>query len=210
MKVEEIQKVTVILRGYTYEQVRYVVQAMLQTTLKSIEITTNSPDAFNTAKKISEEFKDIYVGIGTVMNENHVEEAIKANVDFILTPVMLDKESIIKCKEKGIVTVVSALTPSEVNKMDEFGADIIKIFPARNVGYDYAKAIKAPLGNHLRLMAVGGVNAENSKEFLKNGYDYVGVGSSMFKKDDVISGNIENLVASIKEFERVIGEVDGK
>lgn len=210
MKVEDIQKVTVILRGYDYQQVQNVAKAMMSSNIKLMEITTNSPDAFETAKKISTEFKEISVGMGTVMNAEHVEKAIDAGVDFILTPIMLDENSIKRCKENNIVTVVSALTPSEVNLMFSYGADIVKIFPAKNLGYDYAKALKGPLGKEIKLMAVGGVSKNNVKDFVKGGYNYVGVGSSMFNKDDVLNGNIDNLIKSLKDFENEMGEIDGK
>lgn len=210
MKVKEVQKLTLILRGYDYNQVKIIAEAMLKTNIRSMEITTNSPDAFETAKKIASDYKDIYVGMGTILNSEHVEKAIEANVDFILTPITLDKDSIERCRKNEIVTVISALTPSEISLMKSYNADIIKIFPAKNLGYDYAKAVKAPLGNELKLMAVGGVSIDNAKDFIKGGYDYLGVGSNMFNKDDVLNGNISNLVKSLKEFEEKLGVIDGE
>lgn len=210
MKVEDVQKVTVILRGYDYNQVKTIADAMLKTNIRSMEITTNSPDAFETAKKIVSEYKDIFVGLGTILNSEHVKKAIEANVDFILTPIILDKENIEKCRKNGIVTVISALTPSEINLVRNYNADIIKIFPAKNVGYDYAKAVKAPLGQKIKLMAVGGVNKDNAKAFMNGGYDYLGVGSSMFNHEDIVNGNIDNLVKSLKAFEEKLGVSDGE
>ncbi len=210
MKVEDVQKVTVILRGYNYNQVKTIAEAMLKSNIRSMEITTNSPDAFETAKKIASEYKDIFVGLGTILNSKHVEKAIEANVDFILTPIILDKENIEKCRKNGIVTVISALTPSEINLVRNYNADIIKIFPAKNVGYDYAKAVKAPLGQKIKLMAVGGVNKDNAKAFMNGGYDYLGVGSSMFNHEDIVNGNIDNLVKSLKAFEEKLGVSDGE
>lgn len=204
MKIEDVQRITVIMRGYDYDKVRVVAKAMSMSNIRSMEITTNSPNAFETAKKIAEEFPEIFVGIGTVMNESHVNNAIEIGAKFILTPVMLDGDLIQKCKDNGILTVVSALTPSEVNKVNLNGADIIKIFPASNLGSDYAKALKGPLGNKIKFMAVGGVNIDNVSEFLGNGYDYVGIGSSMFSKEDIEQENIDNLVKALNNFERRI------
>ena len=53
-------------------------------------------------------------------------------------------------------------------------------------------------------MVVGGVSAENAREFLNNGADYLGIGSSLFKKEDVDSKNIEALVGALKELEKVV------
>ena len=77
MEIKQFPKITVILRGYTYEQVRCVVKNLVGTRLNAVEITTNSPDVFTTIRKISEEFgKDVYVGAGTVLNMEHAKAAV--------------------------------------------------------------------------------------------------------------------------------------
>ena len=43
MEIKQFPKITVILRGYTYEQVRCVVKNLVGTRLNAVEITTNSP-----------------------------------------------------------------------------------------------------------------------------------------------------------------------
>ena len=67
MKVNDFPKVTVILRGYTYDQIHTVVKNLIGTELKAVEITMNTPGALETIRKIREEFGDsILVGAGTV------------------------------------------------------------------------------------------------------------------------------------------------
>lgn len=83
------------------------------------------------------------------------------------------------------------------------GADIVKVFPASSVTPKFFNAIKAPLGD-LKLMAVGGVNANNAEEYLKNGADFLGIGSGVFNKEDVIQCNYENLKKSIEAFENIV------
>lgn len=202
-----LSKVTVILRGYSYEQVRNVAKAMSGTSFNSIEITTNSPDAFNTVKKISEEFPNLNIGVGTVKNIKEIDLSYFSNAKFILSPIKLGKKEINFAKSRDLITVISAFSPSEIMENIYNGADIVKIFPADSLEYNYAKSIKAPLGN-IRLMAVGGVNKNNARKFLENGYDYLGIGSGMFDKKDIISGNINNLKSSIKEFEVLLGEIN--
>ena len=46
MEIKQFPKITVILRGYTYEQVRCVVKNLVGTRLNAVEITTNSPQYF--------------------------------------------------------------------------------------------------------------------------------------------------------------------
>ena len=67
MQITNFPKVTVILRGYTYEQVRAVAKNLVGTKLNAIEITMNSPDVLETIRKITEEFgESLYVGAGTI------------------------------------------------------------------------------------------------------------------------------------------------
>ena len=53
-------------------------------------------------------------------------------------------------------------------------------------------------------MAVGGVSKDNAKEFIKNGANYLGIGSSLFNKEDIVNKDIENLVKTLKELEKEI------
>lgn len=62
MKVNDFPKVTVILRGYTYDQIHTVVKNLIGTELKAVEITMNTPGALETIRKIREEFGDSHSG----------------------------------------------------------------------------------------------------------------------------------------------------
>ena len=67
------------------------------------------------------------------------------------------------------------MTPSEIMKAYKYGADFVKIFPVGSLGAAYVKAVCAPI-NHIRLLAVGGVNEKNIEEFLAAGAVGAGVG----------------------------------
>lgn len=201
MDIKNFPKITIILRGYTFSQVRTVMKAMSQSSIRSVEITLNTEGALDMIKEFSKEFEDtMTVGAGTVKNFKQAKEAIDAGAKFILSPVVLSKEVMDLCKKHSVISVVGAMTPSEINNSFEDGADIVKVFPAVSCGSRYFKDVKAPLGD-LPLMAVGGVNKNNAKEFLENGANYLGIGSGVFKKEDVVNENLEGLIASLKEFE---------
>ena len=199
--MSEISKITVILRGYDYNQTRNVMKALLQTSIRAVEITLNSSGALEIIRKISKEFgEEITIGAGTIKNINDAKDAIDAGAKFILTPIVVGKEVIDECKKHNVKTVIGTMTPSEIWQCYENGADVIKVFPAAACGSRYIKDIKAPLGD-IPIMAVGGISSENAKEFLDNGVNYLGIGSSLFKKEDVENGNIEGLVNSLRELE---------
>ena len=79
----------------------------------------------------------------------------------------------------------------------------MKVFPAVTVGPSYFRQLAGPLGS-LPLMAVGGVNAENAREFIKNGCPFLGIGSGMFRRGDVSRGDADRLRADVEAFETAV------
>lgn len=204
MNIKNFPKVTIILRGYTYSQAETVIKALLQSKVNSVEITMNTENAIDMIHDFHEKYGDkIHIGAGTVTTLQNAKKAINAGAEFILSPVLLSKEIIDHCKENSVITVPGAMSPTEIYKSFEDGADIVKVFPAVECGSRFFKDVKAPLGE-LPLMAVGGVNKENAKEFFTKGADFLGIGSGVFNKDDILNENVEGLIKSLKEFEEKI------
>jgi len=202
--IKSFPKVTVILRGYTYSQIRTIVKNLVGTKLQAVEITMNTPDAINIINKISQEFGDlVQIGAGTVTTYEEAEKSIKAGATFLLSPTMLSKEILDLCKEKNVVSVPGAYSPTEIKKCFEDGADIVKIFPAATLGSEYLSNIQAPLGI-LPLMVVGGINSENVSDYFKAGALFAGIASGIFDKNDILNENEESLKQSIEYFESKI------
>ena len=200
MKIEEFPKITVILRGYNYDQVRLITELLVKYGIKSLEITMNTENAFEIIKKIKEEFgKKIFIGAGTVINMENTKEAVKAGAEFILSPIMLEKEILEYCKSKEVLTVPGAFSPTEITESLRNGADIVKIFPAERMGSKYISDITAPLGE-LPLMVVGGINKNNVNDYFKKGAKYAGIASGIFEKEDILNEDREKLENTLKSF----------
>lgn len=197
-------KVTVILRGYSYEQVRCVVKNMVGTKLSSVEIAMNTLGAVRTIGKIVKEFgDDVLVGAGTVISADRAYAAVEAGARFALSPISFTEEIFSICKTNGLLSIPSAFSPSEVWKMFEMGADIIKIFPAGVLGPKYIKDIQAPL-NPMPIMVVGGVNGDNCQDFFNAGASFAGIGSGIFDPKHIFNMDDEGLRADIELFERKV------
>lgn len=197
-------RVTVILRGYNYEQVRAVAKTLVGSSVKNIEITMNTDNALEIIQKISKEFQgELFIGAGTVVTYGDLVKSIDAGAKFVLSPISFSKEMIDYCKQKNVISIPAAFTPTEIYGQICLGADIIKVFPANELSPDYAKKVCEPLGD-LPLMAVGGVNASNVKKILSSGYKYVGTAGGIFKKEDIKSLNYDGLKESLRLFEAQI------
>lgn len=200
-----LSRVTMILRGYTYEQVRCVAKVLEKSThVRNMEITLNTNDAYSIIKKISNEFgQQLNIGAGTVQTYEELVKAIDAGAKFILSPRMMTREMLDYCKNKQIISVPGSFTPSEIASQISIGADIVKVFPANELSLSYAKKVSEPMGN-LPLMAVGGININNVREALQQGYQYVGTAGGLFKKEDIIQMNKTNLLKALDQFEKAL------
>lgn len=205
MNVENLSKITIILRGYTYEETRTIVEVLSKSKINSVEITLNTQGAKEILKKIIAEYGDrMTIGAGTVVTKQDLLDVIKIGVKFVLSPVIWDKEMFDICKENNVISIPGAFTPSEIYQSFQNGADIVKIFPAGVVTPKFFKDIMAPLGP-LKLMAVGGVNEKNVTEYFASGAGYAGIGSGIFNKEDVVNKNYERMAEQVRALEVAAG-----
>lgn len=144
----------------------------------------------------------ICVGAGTVMTVEQARAAKDAGADFALAP-NVDFEVIHEMKKLGLISVPGAFSPSEIAAAYKEGADIVKVFPAANLGVDYIKAIRGPI-NHIPLMAVGGVSADNVKAFLDAGCGSAGIGSNIINKKRASAGKFDEIRQAALEFYNAI------
>lgn len=142
------------------------------------------------------------VGAGTVMTIEQARTAKAAGADFALAP-NTDLEVIAELKKLDMIAVPGAFTPSEIATAYNAGADIVKLFPAANLGMDYVKAIRAPI-SHVPLMAVGGVSLSNIKEMLEGGFMSAGVGSHIINAKKIAAGDFESVRAAARGFVQAV------
>ena len=198
-------KVTMILRKYTYEQVRSVAEVLLDSQyVRNMEIALNTENAYDIIRKISAEYRGrLNIGAGTVQTYDELLKAIDAGAEFVLSPRMMTEQMLQHCRDQGILSVPGAFTPSEIADQIEKGADIIKVFPANELSFGYAKKVCEPLGD-LALMAVGGIHRDNVKDALASGYRYVGTAGGLFPKEAILSMDQEKLAENLRLFETAL------
>jgi len=186
------RKVVAVLRIKEEEKLKKVIDAINKGGISVVEITMTVPNAIQLIEKMSKELdKNILLGVGSVLNKSIAEDAIKAGAKYVVSPVL--KKEIIEASHKHDVPVMpGCFTPTEIQTAYEFGADIIKVFPADVVGMAFFKAILAPLP-HLKLMPTGGVSLTNAGDWLKAGACAVGIGSALLDKKAIQEGNYSKL-----------------
>lgn len=136
------------------------------------------------------------IGAGTVLTIDEVRAAHEAGASFIVSP-DTDPDVIAETKRLGMASIPGAMTPSEIKRAYALGADIVKLFPADDLGYHYIQNLKGPLP-HIPMMATGGVNPETIPEFLSRGMVAVGTGITIFRPDLVAAEDYEGIRALAK------------
>lgn len=183
-------KIISIIRGVASQDIVKAVEALQRGGVRFVEVTYRPGDdaaCRDTLRSISvlqEQFGgQMHIGAGTVLSVQQVEDAAQAGAEFIISP-NTNTDVIRYTKQKGLISLPGAYTPTEAETAWEAGADIVKIFPAGNLGPSYFKAVKASL-SQLRLSAVGGVSEANISDFLAAGVDSFGIGSNLVSADRV-------------------------
>ena len=188
-----------ILRGFTLDQVTELIRAAIRGGLKNIEITMSTPDAprqIREAVALAE--GRLNVGAGTVLDRKLLGEALAAGASFVVTPTV-EPKIITDCVNQRIPVFPGALSPTEIVAAWELGATMVKVFPAECVGPAYIRAVKAPLP-HIKLMPTGGVDLRSLPEFAKAGADGFGIGSPLFDRKRIESGDWAWVEAQCRAF----------
>lgn len=199
------EKIIAIVRGVEVEKAVKAAEALYAGGIRLVEITFNQKDPASWCKtaeairQIKEKMGDkMLVGAGTVTSPELVEMAANAGAAYIISP-DTDVAVIRKTRELGLVSLPGAYTATEAKQAHMAGADFVKLFPCIEGAPAYLKALCAPF-NHIRFLAVGGVNADNAAEFLKAGAVGVGVGGSLVNKKWVDAGEYERITQEAQRF----------
>jgi len=196
-------KITAIVRGTEAEKATEVARSLYAGGIRLIEVTFNTEGAAEMIAAIKKEMGDkMHIGAGTVLDSETAKQAIYAGAEFILSP-STDRGMIELCNTYGKVAIPGIATPTEAVKAMKMGAEIIKFFPAAASGSNYMKSIKGPL-DHVEIIAVGGINLDNAREFLDKGAVGLGIGSSLVNNDYIENNDFDKIENKARDFTDII------
>lgn len=172
------QRIVAIIRGITGEGLDSLVGTLVESGIRIMEVTVDTPGVYDKIQKIKDEYGDeVAVGAGTVLDSETARTAISAGAEFLVSP-SLNVDVIKTAKRYGKAVFPGCMTPTEIVQAFEAGADVIKVFPASVVGPRYFRELSGPLG-HIPLMPTGGVNLDNARDYVEAGAAAVGLGSAL-------------------------------
>jgi 2-dehydro-3-deoxyphosphogluconate aldolase / (4S)-4-hydroxy-2-oxoglutarate aldolase len=187
-----------ILRGIKEESLQGVLDASIAGGLRFIEITLNTEDSYHLIQQATNKYSELTIGAGTVLSEKEAKRAFDSGAQFIVAP-NFEEEVSAFCVENKLAYFPGAMTPTEIQKAWKYGATMIKIFPASQMGPDYFKQVKGPF-DKVKMIAVGGVNPSNIKKYLGAGADAVAMGGSIYSLQRMGNGQFSEIQKDIEDF----------
>lgn len=194
-----------IIRGIPEKLINQAVAALEIGGVTAVEITMDTPGALRMIEQVKATFGDkICVGSGTVLDPETARTVILSGADFVLSPTLSTKV-IEVCHRYSKLAIPGVFTPTEILTAWEFGARLVKVFPARTLGPEYLKDIKGPL-SQVELMPVGGVGLENAAEFIRCGAHSLGIGGQLVNASRVQQGQFEDITKRAAELVKQVKE----
>lgn len=134
---------------------------------------------------------EVSVGAGTVLSVDFARAAWEAGAEFIVAP-NTDGQVIAFTKEKGMLSIPGAYTPTEIMQAWNLGADMVKIFPILPDGEAYLKNVISPL-SHIPFMVTGGINPQTVEKYLALGATAVAAGATIVTRELVEAGEYDTI-----------------
>jgi 2-dehydro-3-deoxyphosphogluconate aldolase/(4S)-4-hydroxy-2-oxoglutarate aldolase len=141
--------------------------ALLAGGLDVMEVTFRTPDAARCIELIREKVPNMYIGAGTLLTPEQIDQAIESGAQFGVTP-GFNPTVIAAAAARSFPLIPGVLTPGEMERAMESGCTTVKFFPAAAAGGpQFLKAIAAPYAHtRLKIIPLGGVGPSNMREYL--------------------------------------------
>ncbi len=190
--------VVAVIRLKDPAKLRAVVDALAEGGVRALEVTMTVPRAVELIRDLAPTMPSGFLlGAGTVLDAETAKAVIDAGARFVVSPVF--RPGVIHaCHERDVPVMPGCFSPTEILDAHDAGADIIKVFPATNLGPQFLKDVRAPLPQ-VKLMPTGGVTLDNAGDWIRAGAVAVGVGSALVDAKAIDAGRFEVIAANAQQ-----------
>ena len=167
------------------------------------EVTFRTAAGEEAMRTIAREFPDMLLGAGTMLSIEQADRAVDAGARFIVSP-GFNPAVVEHCVKKGIPIAPGCSSPTDMERAMEFGLDVVKVFPAEQLGgLPFLEAVSAPYPA-LHFMPTGGIGPDNLCAYL--GFEKVLAcgGSWMVPSVLIAGGRFEEITRLCREAVRLM------
>ena len=179
-----------------------LVKAAYEGGVRVIEMVNRGKEVkaiFPKVKELVGQLPGMYLGVGTIYHPEEAQLFLDLGAEFIVAPVMnpaLGKY----CAEVGVPWIPGCGTVSEIFFAQELGAELVKMYPANLLTPSFISAVHAVMPK-IELIPTGGVEPTlpSIKSWFDAGALCVGMGSQLFRKEDIAAGNYSKISETIAQ-----------
>jgi 2-dehydro-3-deoxyphosphogluconate aldolase / (4S)-4-hydroxy-2-oxoglutarate aldolase len=174
----ESQRLVAIIRTDDAGAAEHTVEILAGAGVDVIEFSLAGRSALAALRACRLRFGDeLTLGAGTILTLEHVEQALDEGAAFLVSP-NVDPTVIDAAARGDVLHIPGAFTPTEMALARRLGARLVKLFPAVRLGPAYVRDLLGPFPD-LRIVATGGITAENAADFLDAGCVAVAAGGAL-------------------------------
>lgn len=153
------------------------------------------------------ELPELILGAGSIVDEATAAIFIAQGANFIVSP-SFDERVARLCNRRRVAYIPGCQTATEIATAEEFGAEIVKLFPARAAGGpEFVRQLLGPSPmTRLLPTGIGPPTAESLAAWFAAGACGVGMGKDLIQSEHVASGDaaaITRRVAEVREMVRI-------
>ncbi|TAI48409.1 bifunctional 4-hydroxy-2-oxoglutarate aldolase/2-dehydro-3-deoxy-phosphogluconate aldolase [Flagellimonas allohymeniacidonis] len=174
-----------------------VIKACYDGGARLMEFTARGDFAFEVFSELNKYSVDklpgMMMGVGSITDAAAASMFMQMGANFIVTPSFREDIAIV-CNRRKVLWSPGCGSLTEINKAEEMGCEIVKLFPGSTYGPSFVKAIKGPQP-WTNIMPTGGVSTEedNLRAWFEAGVTCVGMGSKLISKEILDNEDFEAL-----------------
>tara|TARA_R110002126_G_scaffold229039_2_gene373412 strand:- start:1729 stop:2397 length:669 start_codon:yes stop_codon:yes gene_type:complete len=180
-----------------------ILQACYDGGARLMEFTARGDFAFEVFSELNKyaikNLPGMIMGVGSITDAAAASYYMQIGANFIVTPSLREDIAIV-CNRRKVLWSPGCGSLTEINKAEEMGCEIVKLFPGDLYGPGFVKAIKGPQP-WTSVMPTGGVSTDeaNLKAWFDAGVTCVGMGSKLISKEVLSNKDYAGLEALVKE-----------
>lgn len=180
-----------------------VLKACFDGGARLLEFTARGDFAYEVFSELNKyaikELPGMIMGVGSITDAAAASTFMQMGANFIVTPSLREDIALV-CNRRKVLWSPGCGSLTEINRAEELGCEIVKLFPGSTYGPSFVKAIKGPQP-WTSVMPTGGVSTEESnlKAWFDAGVTCVGMGSKLISKDILAKEDYAGLEKSVKE-----------
>lgn len=178
-----------------------------------MEFTARGDFAFEVFSELNKyaikELPGMIMGVGSITDAAAASMFMQMGANFIVTPSLREDIAVV-CNRRKVLWSPGCGSLTEINRAEEMGCEIVKLFPGSTYGPGFVKAIKGPQP-WTSVMPTGGVSTEESnlKSWFDAGVTCVGMGSKLISKEILSNNDFEGLKKRVEQTLGLISTLKG-